>query len=69
MKLRHNFIQGRTGEILPCVDRNFPRHSAVWVERQEGKREPIYCKMLHSQQEGINHAKAYGFGNDIPVGF
>lgn len=66
MKFQHNFITGKTCSIEPLYDKNFPRHGAFLTIRQEGKREPIYMKMLTSFSEGITYCKHYGY--EVPIG-
>lgn len=67
MKMQHTRIQGKTAEISPCCEKQFPNHSAVLCVRMEGKKEPIFMAMHKSQESAIAYCKQYGF--DVPVFF
>lgn len=67
MKLSHNFINGQYAEIIPTLDKNFPRHSAILFIKNEGRQGYQFAKMLLSQQEGIDYCRVYNYS--IPFGF
>jgi hypothetical protein len=67
LTMKHNHIAGRTASITPCVDAQFPRHSAILTIRQDGKREPIYMEMMRTFDDAVRYCRAYGY--DVPVGF